>query len=621
MSKERKLKVRRKEAKEYACKPGHLLETVEALEDSLSRSMFQSAAVLSNYYGSGTLRSYSSSSDVSLKPSSYLAALESLTHQNALRSVIDTALSQLVRTPDVRISTIGATWGKQRSARKLGQWISGSMLRAGMPDIQWQVATDSKTCPLAAARFWFEDDGLHAARVRPDQILYNPREGKKPRNLYLRYGAPRGDTEIQYGLEPGKLKNTPDYHPHHLYEELDLIGPPETDECEIIEHWHLGKGEEPGYHVIVAGDTVLCEEEWCHDFFPVVELVHSGSWDSFGGQSLGAQLMPYQLRLNRMNRTIDIAQEKMSIGRVLLPKGSEIDKQKFSKTIGEFIEYNNVGGGQPVIQPGQAAEPAYYQRLESTLRAMYELAGVSVSQAQGTIPAGMAGASGKALREYQDVASTRMKEAADRMDRWYERCCRVVFALACDWFGNGGKGSKVKAPGTSVLEEIDFKSLDIDEDDGIEVRCISVSSLPAHPGARLEYVQELLKSGIIQLRYAAKLLSIADIEAFEDNVTNAAIDLATHHIEATLYDAKVVTPEPHREYLTFLQDIGGTMLLRAVRLEAPEENVELLRRLLAIGKNQLDQLPADVPAQMPQMPMAASPGQATAPGSQAPMVS
>ncbi len=576
------------------------------LAQSLDLERLATAAVLCNYYGRGSMLggigTYSNALDISA-PSTKLRALESLTHTNAIGSVIDTALSQLVRTPNWRVQTIGSNWEKQRSCRKIEQWIAGSLTAAGVAETKWQVVTDSTTCPVAGARLWMEDDGLHVARVRPDHIIYNPREGKKPRNLWLRYPVPRVTMVERFPKFKDAIKTAgATWRSDTIYDQLDLICDVDADLVEVVEHWQLGSGGEDGCYSILCGGEILNPESraWKHKFHGVVELTWKPSWDSFAGQSLGSQLLPYQVTLNRMNRVIDTAQAKMSIARILLPKGSEVDKAQFSRSVGEFIDFNPAGG-EPVIRNAQAIAPEYYNRLDQVLHAMYELAGVSESQAHGTIPAGMAGASGKALAQLDDKASTRLKSQADRIDRWDERLATCALGLAIDWFKADGKkktkGAKTKSSksrieksaGTKVLQQVDFSELKLEEDDGIEIRCKSIGDLPNHPAARLAYVQDLLKSNIVNPRYAAKLLSIADSEAWEDSIT-AAFDLATDHIESVLYDKKQVSPEPNAEYLEILEDMGTRELLKAVRMEAPEENVEMLRRLLEVAQDQMKKL-------------------------------
>jgi hypothetical protein len=295
----------------------------------------------------------------------------------------------------------------------------------------------------------------------------------------------------------------------------------------------------------------------------------------------------------------------MSIGRVYMPKGSELDKQSFSRTPGEFIEFNALNGGMQHIQPGQAISTEYYNTLKEDEQAMWDLAGVSKSSGTGTIPAGMSGASGKAMREYNETAATRLKARSDGLDNWFERLCTVALHLAVAHFKAGGKGAKVLAAGSRVLEEVDFDQLDIKEGEGIEIRCVSVSGLPAHPAARLEYVSQLVKDGFVDRKYGVKLLSIPNIEQFED-INTAAIDIATAHIEGTLFDGKQYTPEPNQEYLEILLDLGTRELLRAQLLiadtdeesEEKERNLELMRRLLESGANQL-KLMAPPPAAPP----------------------
>jgi hypothetical protein len=595
-----------------------VIEQAGALHDVLAAQRLKSSMVLSYFYNASGLAGLGSSYefDPSLASNRY-RLLEGLTHQNQLRAVLETRLSQTVRVPDIRVQTIGGRWGKQFSARKMGQWLSGSLRRSDFGRIYWQVATDASTCPVAGARIWVDDDGLHLARVRPDQIKYNPREGKKPSNLTLRYGVPRAQLARSYPAFKKYLYSDkcPEYKDDPLYVALDLVGTLNADLVEVHEHWRLGTSKEMGVYTVAVGDEILNPDarDWKWDFFPVIELVDGVSWDNFGGHPLGEMLLGYQLTISRMNRTIDTSQERLSKGRVYLPKGSEVDKQQFSRTSAEFITfYNGMGGGKPIIQAGQAVSPDYYQRLDKVENAMWELAGVSKSQGTGTLPAGLQGASGKAQQEYNDVASTRLKAWTDNLDNWTERLATVGLTLAVDHLSNGGKLAVVNAPGTSVLTQVNLKDLNLTEDDGISVRVISVSGLPAHPSSRLDYVSKLVDNQFVDRKYGAKLLSIPDVEKIED-IATSAMDLATYHIEGTLYEGKRFTPEPNPQYLEILLDLGTRELMQALRLEPEgdeeraerDRNIEMLRRLLETADHIMKKI---APPPPPAAPPPGSPG-------------
>lgn len=606
-----------------------IVNQTDALHDALALQRLKASMVLSHFYNAAGLAGFVSSYDFDpARASTKYRALDGLTHQNQLRAVLETRLSQTVRVPDIRVQTIGGKWGKQFSARKIAQWLSGSFRRCDFGRIYWQVATDASTCPVAGARVWVDKDGLHLSRVRPDQIKYNPREGKRPANLYLDYGLPREELIRRFPQHETFLRSdkAEKYEDDPLYVALDLLGPVSADLIRVREHWKIGNSDRQGTYTVVVGDTILNdkpkERDWKFPFFPVVELVDGVSWDNFGGHSLGEMLLGYQLTINRMNRTIETAQERLSKGRVYLPKGSDVDKAQFSRTAGEFITfYNGMGGGKPIIQAGQAIAPDYYTRLDKIEAAMWELAGVSRSQGTGTLPAGLQGASGKAQQEYNDVASTRYKAWTDALDNWVERLATIGLALTIDFVQSNGEVAIVDVPGTSVLQQVNFNELDINEDDGINVRVISVSGLPAHPSSRLDYVTKLVEGQFVDRKYGVKLLSIPDSEKIEDLYTSA-LDLATYHIEGTLYEGKTFNPEPHPQYLEILIDLGTRELMQALRLDTDDEeeakekerNLEMLRRLLERGNNLMKKLaPSPTPGgATPQVP---TPGPAAGPGS------
>jgi len=584
--------------------PGDIVGAGQKLELALSHQRFTTAEIVRAYQGQGgfSARSIGSTLATGTTPtaSSYLRALESLTANNLLSAVVDTAIAQLVQNPDVRINTTGVGWTKQVNARRIGRALTGAWHASGLHDLAWQVAVDAALNPLGAVRWWMENGRLRCDRVLPHTIVYNPAEGRRPRNLYLHYGAPRAELADRFPKERAFIEDrAPKYRGDLLFDNIDNPYQPDVDLVDVWEYWRLGCDGEPGEYCLISGETSLDGDDWEYDFFPVVDLRWSESYASFGGRSLGAQLLPYQTRVNRMMRVIDESQTKACVPRMIAPKGSEF--QGVTNRPMETIWYNPAAGA-PQIVPGVALPPEFYSSLETEIRRAFELAGVSTSQGTGTTRRGLN--SGKAIREDSEVAATRLRAQGTRLDRWYERNARVCLALMCDAYRD--KDTREKAPGTHLLNEIDWRSFDVREDE-LEIRCSVVSGLPGQPSARLEYVQELIKAGLVKQRHALRMLAIPDVDKYEDAET-AAFDLAASQIEAALYDQRYLPPEPEpQEYVETLIELGTKELMNAVRLQAPPENLELLRRLIAAAKRIRDVAPKPIQAGPPGMPAPGAP--------------
>ena len=577
-----------------------IVEQGRKCEQHLSHQRYISAEIVRAYHGQSGASARSIGSTWTAggpAPSTYLRALESLTANNLLSAVVDTAIAQLVQQPDIRINTTGVGWTKQVNARRIGRAISGVFHATGLHDMAWHVALDAATNPLGAVRWWMANGRLKCDRVLPHTIIYNVSEGRRPRNIWLHYGVPKSALCDRFPKHAEALQDAPRYQEDGLFESIDTPFPIDSDKLDVWEHWHLGEEGQCGRYVMACGEISLEDDDWDYDFFPVVDLRWSESYDSFGGRSLGAQLLPYQTRVNRMMRVIDKSQTKACVPRLLVPKGTEY--VSLTNEPMEKIVYNPEAG-VPTIVPGVALPPEFYSSLEDEIRRAFELAGVSVNSGTGTTRRGLN--SGKAIREDSEVAATRMRAHGTRIDRWYERNARVCLALMCAAYRDG----KVReaAPGTHLLDEIDWNAFDVREDE-LDIRCSVVSGLPGQPSARLEYVQELIKAGLVKQRHALRMLAIPDVDKYEDAET-AAFDLAASQIEAALYDQQYEPPEPEpQEYVETLIELGTKELLNARRRKAPAANLELLRRLIAAAKRIRDAAPKPIQA----MPTPAMPGQ------------
>jgi hypothetical protein len=581
---------------------GDLVATGQKLQQALAHQRHIMSWLAHSYFGRQGLGQGGGAVGVTVldargtpAASSYYRAVAGLTSQNAMRSVVDTYLSQVVQAPEMRVQSSGIGWSKQVSCRKLGRLLSGQFRASELHEQAWLVNRDTCLAPVAGVKVWL-DEGyrLRTERVPPNQVIYNPAERRKPRNLYLHMGVPRGELLARCPEKREYLKlggGAPEYKEDVSFADLDAAYgfQNDVDLLDVWEHWHLGSGtkDDPGFYRLVCGaEDLVKPKPWKHPFFGFIDLRFSESWDSFGGHPLAAQLLPYQSTITRMSRVIDEAQAKACVPRILVPKGTLV--QGPTNTIMEKWEYTPGAGGAPQIVPGQALPPEYYNRYEREHQRMHELTGTSTSAATGTTRKGLN--SGRAIREDSEVGASRQREHSTRNDRWYERIARAGMALQVEAF-KGNPEARAKAPATELINEIKWDEFD-DREDEVQIQCMSVAGLPAHPSARLEYVNELVSSELVNKRYAVRLLGHPDTEAIED-LEAAYFDLAAHQVETALYDQRLIPPEPEPpEYLDTLIDIGTKELLKAVRKGAPDTDTERLRRLLAHAKK----LRAGVPA-------------------------
>jgi hypothetical protein len=578
------------------------------LEMGMAESRFLDGLITRLYYNQGTIGSLAeaSSNTRNVVPTPFLRSIEALTQANGLRAVIETAASMLVRDPDFKVQTAGATWKIGRSARKLSQWLTGVNRKCKLPEVTYQVFTDACTNRVGGFKPLVENNQIKVERARPDTIIYADHEGPYSKTLGQRHGVPRWKLKTMFPKAEANWDDLPRYAPDASYLVSWLSPYLNIDLVEVFEGWHCSSGPgDPGRHVIVSGDQVLLEEEWSYDWPGLILYRWSPSYAGQAGTPLGEQLVPYQVQLQRMDRTITDAISKLAIGRVWLKKLGQVN---LTDVPAETVWY--VGDTPPIIQPGQAIGPEYYQRRQVLRQEMFELAGVSVAQSTGQKAPGLT--SGVALREDNEIAYTRLLQNAQGLDRALESVAYAEMALADDHFKT--KGYRVAAPGTKLLDQIDWKDLDIKEMGEFEIEARTMRSLPNHPSARAEMLQEWVKLGQLDPKRVIKLMGARDLETIEDRASIAE-ELAERQISSAIDENKYIAPEPYQgDALGILVEQGQLEYLKGVMGDAPAQNLQCLRYVIENARKLMNE-PTQPAA--PAAPPAPAPGPRSAHGSPA----
>lgn len=559
--------------------------------DELGQRRSEMAQYLTAYYGSDSFV------PVNAKASDRLAAMVTMSDQNLLKAVCDSGLAQVLASPEVRVITSGSSWRKQIAARKVTRIISGVFYSIGLRSIAREVARDSMHTPVGAVRFWMEDDKkLRGERVPPHYIVYSMSAGRNPRQLWLRYPAPREELEQRFGK---KLPDTaPKYTPDTLIP--SYVGTESTtDRVEVWEYWERARGDTKGRHVMLVGDDALIDEEYDWEFFPVVPLKWGDSFDDFGGRPLAADVYAYHRALQRWNKAIDKGVTLACVPRLLKVKGSGV-KQLTNQPMDE-VEYP--AGMEPKIVPGQAFGKEVYELRAQIKAEAFEFLGISLAFASAKKEGSLT--SGRAIRENADQLSQRLSEQFQRIEEWHENCAKVALAFLDKAF-DGDKKAMIMAPGTKVLEKVDWAAIDVIEDE-YEIKCSAVAALTRTPSAKYEQATDLkaLLGDKMTPEWMLRILNLPDVEKWEDTFA-AAVDLALYQIERALEDNKPTAVETGPiEYLETLSRLGTQSLLEARMCDdAPPENLDTLRKLIATADHYLQQAQPPTPPVTPPIALA-----------------
>ena len=337
-----------------------------------------------------------------------------------------------------------------------------------------------------------------------------------------------------------------------------------------IEAWHLPpKKGMSGRHVICVESLDLFDEPWKRQKFPFAFFKPGGGMKGLFGMGLATQLRDIQIEINKTLRTIQLCLH-LAVPKILVPKASKIDIEAINNRLGGVIKYS---GLKPEIWNSSTVPEGLWQHLEWLIRQAYEITGISQLSATGKKPSGLD--SGKALREFSDIETERFATTGKAYEQFALDIGHLIIEEAKMMGGrtkltsNFIKGDK--------LEVIDWKDVNIKKDK-YEMTAFPVSSLPEHPAAKLQTVNELIQAQMISPEEGRRLLDFPDLQAFEDK-KNAEMDMIEKIIYDIAEDGKYTTPNPYLN-LELLKLEAKNAIVYYELHNLPENRVEMLRDLI-----------------------------------------
>lgn len=371
-----------------------------------------------------------------------------------------------------------------------------------------------------------------------------------------------------------------------------------SDTVTVVEAWRLPVGNQRGRHVIVAPGCQLNEgdEDYDDDFFPFAIYRHNPRVYGFFSQGMAEQLVPTQVEINR---TLISIQRSLYLGgtyKIFVKSGSRVIKSHFDNMIGTIMEY--AGDTAPQYVVPQLVQPEIYAHLKDMKASGYELVGISQLSSAGLKPLGID--SGKALRAVDDIQVQRFQNVAQSYEQFFVELAKITVSVAKKAYEHDGK-LLVKAPGKRFIETIDWKEVDMEEDQ-FQLQIYPISKLPNDPEGRLASVQEMMQAGLIDTQAGKRLLDYPDIDA-EENLANAALDYLHKILDQIIEEGKYTAPEPFDDLME-ARKLALEYYAQGKMNNLPEDRLELLRRFMG----QIDTL-----QQQAQMAMQAAQAPATPP--------
>lgn len=517
------------------------------------------------------------------------AGIQNRVTLNIIQSMCDTVTAKIAKnTPRPMFLTSGGDWSIQRKAKKLNKFCEGQFYSTQIYEYGKRIFLDSTIFGTGVLKIFRKGNKICVERVFPNEIIVDDAEAiyGDPRTLHQVKWVHKEVLKAQYPRHVGFIDQISDTERNFgSYK-------PQTQMIKVTESWHLPSTDDSkdGRHCITIENATLFDEKYTKNYFPFVFLRWAPRPLGFFGQGLAEQLVGIQVEINKILKNIQIAMHLGCVPKILLESGSKIIKSHLNNDIGTIVTYT---GTKPDNWQLLQIPPELFSHLDRLYSRAYEIAGVSQLSAQSKKPAGLD--SGKALREFNDIETERFILIGQAYERFYLDAARQMIDHARDIANEEGK-YKVQVKGKRFFETIDWKEIDLEEDQYI-MQCFPISGLSNTPSARLQEIQEYIQAGFLTKEAGIKLLNFPDLES-DTNLIVASVDDIEHTID-TLLDGEYVPPEPYQNL-----ELGKMMVqmayLRNKSEGAPEEVLELLRNWITDAEALLQSTQA--PPEQPTIP-------------------
>lgn len=548
----------------------HVMACAYAIESKQSYRIKKNV-IHQRMYGNQLLAT--ASQNIYAKPTQAVSQEAKLT-LNVAKATVDTTTAKIAKNkPRTLFLTERGMPDQQRKAKKLTQYVDGVFKNARIYELGQTCFRDSGIFGTGFLKLKTETElgKIEAERVPPDEILVDDSDGiyGNPRTIYQRRYIHKEVVAEIWG-------NTPDLRDKilHCDEGGSQARPDRTDTgpmLYVVEAWHLpsSPNAKDGKRVIAIDSTILVWEDYEKSYFPIFRLYWTPPVMGFYGTGIIEEIMGLQLEINKLLRDLQTAQHRVCAPQIWIENGTQVTKP-VTNEIGAVYRYS---GQPPVFYAPSAMASEVYNHVWNLYRRAFEIVGVSEMSATLRKPAGLE--SRAALREYNDIETERFAIIAQAYERFYMDIAEAIVDMSRDMFTNN-PDLPAKIAGKKFIETINWEDVDLGIDDYV-MEVYPTSLLSNTPAGKLERVQEMMESGLIDRSTAMGLLDFPDVESVL-NLEMASYNNISRIVDDILEDGKYTEPEAFMDLQQALK-ITQNAYLKAQTEGESADRLELLRRL------------------------------------------
>ena len=497
---------------------------------------------------------------------------------NVIRSVVQTVASQVSRSrPRARFITTGGDYKQKRKAKNLTKFCDGLFNEARVYEKTQLAFLQAGAFDAVGIHVHREKDRVRVDLVRSCEILIGANDGidGKQRTIYRRKYVDKNVllTMVGKGKDAEKQRKA-----IQAASTADPVGDGgKTNLVEVYEAWHLrsSKTAKDGWYAMaIAGEDGLLERrEYTRDYHEILLFSIDPALSGPYGQSPAAVLLPIQVSINTGLDKIAKGHHLQAVPRTWVHVNSKINKAAITNAPAGTYYYSGTAG-PPKSETAVAFNPETYEHLERHYERAFSLYGVSAQVAAGQKESGVTSA--VAIRESLDVQTARFAVLSQRWEQLHLDIARAMVDTAREIYLDN-KEYQVSAPGTALLEEINWSDVNMEED-GYVIQLYPTSLLPQTPQGRIDRVNELVGAGIWSEKRGEAVLDDLDPES-NVSMERAAEQDVERMCEEMLEDGHYEGPDVTMDLNACLEK-AAQYISWGRQQKAPEKHLDLLYRFL-----------------------------------------
>jgi hypothetical protein len=510
---------------------------------------------------------------------------------NVSKSCIDTLVAKICKNKvKPMFLTSGGTYKAEKQAKQLNKFINGLFYQTNFYQMATEIKRDEFIFGTGCA-YVYEDpetNKVNVERVYPGEICVDMADGmyQKPRAIYRVRSLPRDYLrnmfpEYAEAINRAKAINV---FTGRSYSELLMV----------YDAWHLPCNGIKGRHVFGIETCSFADEEYVKDDFPFIFTRYSSNILGFWGVGVCEELVSIQGELNRLLMNIQEAMRLSANPKVFVEEASGVNPLHLSNDNAIIVKYRNT---PPVYAVNPSVHPDQFQMTDFLFKQAYGIVGLSELTASGTKPPGLN--SGKAIDSFHDIETERFSHTARLWEDLHIKCAEKMLDMVHDIYERDGTYEVSSFSKKEGMENIDFADIKVDRD-GYVMQCFPISDFPSTPSGKLNFIQEMASSGLIDPMMAMELLDFPDTDKMF-GLKLAPLRSILQNIEDMLDTQKLISPEPY-DNLEMCIQYGNYYYHWARNKKLKDSSLELIRAYISKAAKLLE-----VPEQAAQTAAAPAP--------------